>query len=168
MLDYLADKNPWIAFFRKYRVSQNRCNALIWLYILHQVIWVLKKQSYHFRKIKPDDKGINWLTLRSTWKTKFLGTSSEGCFRTLSDRISHRFHIVRTSCSQLPGKSGIIYFFVEVVYWLCGLKFVYSMINLAFLGIIVKLKLPAKFCLHSFEWFCLKKSSDAKYFSSLI
>ena len=26
-------------------------------------IWVLKKQSYHFRKVKPDDKGRNWLTL---------------------------------------------------------------------------------------------------------
>ena len=55
----------------------------------------------------------------------------------------------------------------EAVYWSCGLKLVYPMINLAFLGIIVKVKLPAKFSLHSFEWFCLQISSDAKYFSSL-
>ena len=38
------------------------------------------------------------------------------------------------------------------------------MINLAFLGIIIKVKLPAKFSLHSFEWFCLEISSEAKYF----
>ena len=38
--------------------------------------------------------------------------------------------------------------------------------NLAFLRIIVKVKLRAKFYLHSFEWFCLQISKEAKYFSS--
>ena len=69
------------------------------------------------------------------------------------------------SASSLSGNfaaSGIFYLLVEVVYWPCGLKFVYPIINLAFLGIIVKL--PAKFSLHSFEWFCLQISSDTKYF----
>ena len=44
---------------------------------------------------------------------------------------------------------------VEFVYWSCGLKFVYLTIDLGFLGIIEKFKLPAKFCLRNFEWFCL-------------
>ena len=47
----------------------------------------------------------------------------------------------------LSTSSGIFWLFVEIVYWLCGLKFVYLMVNLAFLGIIVKVKLPVKFCL---------------------
>ena len=48
-----------------YRVFQNRRNPLIWWFILHQVIFHLsvKMQSYHFRKVKPDDKSRNWLTL---------------------------------------------------------------------------------------------------------
>ena len=57
-------------------------------------------------------------------------------------------------------------FFVEVVYWPCGLKSVYPTINLAFVGLIIKVKLPAKFCWPSFEWFCLQISCDVKYFSS--
>ena len=97
------------------------------------------------------------------WKTKFLGTFSRGLFRTPSDRISH-IHIVRTSYIQLLARSGIFCFHVEIVYWPCGLKFEYPMINLAFLEIIVKVKPPVKFCLHSFEWFCLQIRSDARYF----
>ena len=85
--------------------------------------------------------------------------------RTFSDsfRQNHHIHIVRTSCSQLPARSGIFCHLVGVVYWLNGLKFAYPMINLAFMGIIVKVKLAAKFCLHSFKWFCYQ-ISDAKYF----
>ena len=75
-------------------------------------------------------------------------------FRLLT--ISYCIHIVRTSCSQLPARSEIFCLVVEIVYWHCDLKFVYPMINLAFLGIIVKVKLGAKFCLHSFKWFCLQ------------
>ena len=40
-------------------------------------------------------------------------------------------------------------------------------IFLAFREIIVKVRLPAKIFLHSFEWFCLQVT-DAKYFSSLV
>ena len=90
---------------------------------------------------------------RCTWKTKFLGTPSEGLFWTPSDRISHSIHIVRTSCSQLPTDLGFYCLLVKVFYWPYGLKFVYPTINLVFLGITVKVKLAAKFCLHSFEWF---------------
>ena len=86
-------------------------------------------------------------------------------FRTPSDRNSHSIHIVRTSCGQLFVRSGI--FCLLVVYWLCGLKFVYLAITLAFGGIIVKIKLPAKCCLNSFEGICLHISSDTKYFSLL-
>ena len=89
---------------------------------------------------------------RCTWKTKFLGTSSEELFRTLSDRISHCIHTVRTFCSQLSARSGIFCLLIKIVYWPCGLKFVYPTINLAFWGIIVKVKNPANFCLYSFVY----------------
>ena len=48
-----------------YRMSLNKCDPLIWLFTLHQVIFYLslKRQLYHFRKLKPDDKGRNWLAL---------------------------------------------------------------------------------------------------------
>ena len=87
------------------------------------------------------------------WKTKFWRMSSEGLFRAASGRISHGIHIVGTSWSQLPVRSGIFHLLVEVVYWPCCRKFVDPTINLAFQRIIVKVKLPAKFCLHSFGWF---------------
>ena len=60
---------------------------------------------------------------------------------TPSNRISHYIIIVRTSCSQFPTRSEIFCFLVAVVYWPSDLKFVYLSINLAFLGIIVKVKL---------------------------
>ena len=53
---------------------------------------------------------------------------------------------------------GFSAFFVEVVFKPCRLKFVYPTINLAFLGIFIKVKLPAKFCLHSFEWVVTQNS----------
>ena len=60
-------------------------------------------------------------------------------FQTPSDRISHCIHIDKTSCSQFFVPSGIFCRLVVVVYWPCDLKFVYPMINLFFLGIILKL-----------------------------
>ena len=101
---------------------------------------------------------IDWLY--STWKTKFLGTSSEGLFGPPSVRISHCIQIVRTSCSQLPARSVIFCLLVEAVYWPCGLKFGFSGDNCAD-------KLPAKFCLHNFEWFCLQKIVTQKIFPLL-
>ena len=58
---------------------------------------------------------------------------------------------VRTSCRQFPARSGIFCLLVDVAYIPSGLKCVYPMINLTFLGIIVKVKLLAKFFLHDFE-----------------
>ena len=89
--------------------------------------------------------------------------SLEGLFQTASNRTFHHIHIVRTSCSQLSARSEIFCLLVEVIYWPYGLKFVYPMINLAFLGIIVKLKFLKNFAC-SFTWFCLQIRSDAKYF----
>ena len=105
------------------------------------------------------------LIWQSTWKTKLLRTSSEWHFQTPSHRISHHIHIVRTSCRQLSARYGIFWILVQVVYWLCDLKFLYQMVNLAILGIIVKGKLPTKFWLHSFEWFCLQVRNDTKCIS---
>ena len=144
-------------------MSQNRCNPYSYC-IKSSFIWVLKsnhitsESSNQMRRAE-----IDWLCPTVHVKDQVLvNVSSEGLFRTPSDRIFHRIHIVRTSCSQLPARSGIFYFFHAVVYWLCGLKFMYPTMKLAFLGI--KVKLPAKFCLHSFEWFCLQISSDTKYY----
>ena len=82
------------------------------------------------------------------------------------DSFQQNLSIVWTSCCKVPGRSGIFYLLVDVVYWSCGFKFVYPTINMAFLGINVKVKLTAKFRLHSFEWFCLW-ISDAEYLSCL-
>ena len=101
-------------------------------------------------------------------KTKSLGRSSKGLFRTHSDRISHHILIFRTICWQLLARAEIFYLLFEVVYLPSRFKFVYPAINLVFLGIIVKVKLPVKFCLRSCELFCLQISSDEKYFSLLV
>ena len=106
-------------------------------------IWVLKSNHITFPKGQTRwqrQKLIDFI-LQCTLKTKFLVKSSDGLFQTPSDRISHRIHIDRISCYQLPARSGI---FVEAVNWHNGLKFVYPTINLAFLEIIVKVKLHAK------------------------
>ena len=118
--------------------------------------WILYGYSWRsFFKILHNDASER----PSSWER-----SLEGLFRTPPERISHCIHIVKTSCSQLPARSGIFCLLVEILYWPCGLKSVYPMINLAFMRIIVKVKLSVKFCLHGFEWFCLQISSDAKYF----
>ena len=67
-------------------------------------------------------------------KDQVLGNIFGGIFSDSSHRIFHRIHIVRKSCSQLPARSGIFCLFVEAVYSPCGLKFVYSTINLFFSG----------------------------------
>ena len=73
--------------------------------------------------------------------------------------ISHRIHIVTISCSQLPARSGIFCLLVEIAYWPWAWKFVYTAINLAFWGIIVKVKLLAKFFLHGF-WMILSPNKS--------
>ena len=107
-------------------------------------LYLKRKVNLHYY-----DKDRNWLTLSnsarerpSSWerlRKDFFGGTSDG--------ISHHIHIVGTSCSQLPARSGIFCPLVEVVYWPSRLKFVYPTINLAFLGIIVNVKLHVKFCL---------------------
>ena len=82
---------------------------------------------------------IDWSYPPVHMKDQVLGNVSGGTFRTPSDIISHRIHIVRTSCSQLPAWCVIFCLLVEVVYVPCGLKFEYPMINLPFPRIIFKL-----------------------------
>ena len=104
---------------------------------------------------------------RCTWKTKLLGTSSEGLFQTPSNRISHRIHIVRTSCSQLPVRSWIFCLLVKVIYWPCGLKSEYATINLAFLGIIIKLNFLRNFACTVLNDFVSKKVGAQNIFPLL-
>ena len=134
--------------------------------MLHQVIFHLrfKKQPWSLQKGQTYWKGPTLIDfiLQGTWKTSFLGTSSERLFQSHSDRNSHDVHIVRTSCSQLPVRTGIFCLFVEVVYWPCGINFVEATMNLALQGIIVKLNFLQNFAC-SFEWVCLQIISDAKY-----
>ena len=107
---------------------------------------------------------IHWLYHTVLVKDQVLGRSSEGLFRT-PDRISHRIHIVGTSCNQL-----VIWDFLPAC-WGCLLtpftEICVPNDKLDFSGDNYQIKLPAKFCLHSFEWFCLQISSNTKYFSFL-
>ena len=50
-------------------------------------------------------------------KEKALGNVFDGTFSdSSSDRISQRIHIVISSCSQLPSRSGIFCLLLKVVY----------------------------------------------------
>ena len=116
---------------------------------MHQLIFhlSLKMQSSHFRKIKPDDKGRNWLTLYYTAREKpsswehlrrdFFGLlpTESLTASTLSEHLAVNF---------LPDLRLFCLLF-DFVYCTRGLKFVYPTINLAFLGIIVKLNFLRKF-----------------------
>ena len=107
---------------------------------------------------------IDWLYPSVHVKDQVKVFGGGELFWTPHDRISHCIHIVRTTCSQLPARSGVFCLLVDIVYGPSGLKFVHPTINLAFLRIIVNVKLPAKFRLHSFEWFCLQIINDENYF----
>ena len=124
------------------------------------MIWILYVYSWKsfFKNICKDARE----------KTGSWGHLLKDFFQTPSDRISQGFHIVRTYCSQLPARSGIFCLLVEIIYWPCELKFLYPTIDFALNGISVKVKLPAKFFLHGFEWFCIQMDSDAKYVPSLV
>ena len=140
---------------RTYRVSQNSCNPLI--YYLN----TLKKYWCEFR-----------LYLDSIWvQLKILKIlCNDACERPSSwEHLWRYFSDSWQNLSSHPHCRDILRStscLVEVVYWPCGLKLVYPIINLAFLGKIVKV--PVKFCLHNFEWFCLQISTETKYFSSLV
>ena len=107
-----------------------------------------------------------WLQLKTLsdslqwcrWKTKYFGgTFSDSFWQNLSAHL-HLQDILQSTSYQIR----IFCHLVEVVYWPCGLTFVYPTLNLAFLGIIVKVKLLVKFCLQDFV-----SKSVTKYFSSL-
>ena len=69
-------------------------------WIKSSFIWVLKCNNIITERSNKMTRTEIILTIQCTWKTKFLRTSSVGLFRTPSERISHRIHIVRISCSQ--------------------------------------------------------------------
>ena len=96
----------------------------------------------------------------------FQRTFSDSSWQNLSLH-PHCQDILQSTSYQIKDFLSFFFFF-EVVYWPCYLKCVYPMINLAFswVGISVKAKLPARFCVHIFERFWLQISCDAKYFLS--
>ena len=112
---------------------------------------------------------IGWLYPTVHVKDKVLRNVLGGIFsESFRQNLSLHPHcqvILQSTSSQIW---DFFFLLVEVVYWPSGLKCVYPTINLAFLGIIVQVKLPAKFCLNNFEWFCLLISSVTKSFSSLV
>ena len=86
---------------------------------------------------------IDWFYSTVHMKDEVLRNIFEGLFRTPSDRISHRIHVVRVSSSQLPAKSelrnphtvqvllaarndchNVLFFFVGrgKLPWYCGLR----------------------------------------------
>ena len=99
-----------------------------------------KKQSYHFRKVKPDDKGGNRLTLSynarekpSSWerlRKDFFGLFPKESLTvsTLSEHLAVNF------LPDLGFSAFLLRLFIDSVV----LKFVYLKINLAFLWITVK------------------------------
>ena len=146
-----------------YRVSQNRCNPLIWLFILNQVIFhlSLKKQTHHFRKVKPDDKGRNWLILSNSARERPSSWDFFGLLPTESLTASTLWgHLAVNFLSDLGFSASLSSFFF---YWPHGWKFVYPMINLALLGIILKVM---KFLLAQC-WMILSPNKWRNLFSSL-
>ena len=112
-------------------LPEQRSRLCIWSCVLYLYMYCC--YWYHY------GCGIQYLSYSARERPIFWGTSSKGLFRNPSDIISHCIHIVKKSCSQLPARSGIFSLLVEVVYWTCNLKFLYSKINLIFLMIIVQL-----------------------------
>ena len=109
---------------------------------------------------------INWLYLTGHMKDQVLGNVFGGTFSDFL-RQSRSPHL---HCQDIWLSTSCQIWNFLLSCWSCllssGLKFVFLTKNLTFLEIIVKPKLPAKFCLHSFEWFCLQISSDPKVFLS--
>ena len=101
-----------------------------------------KKQLFHFRKIKPDTKCWNRLTPSycARERLSFWERLRRDFFKLLLTET-----LTASTLSRLPAKSGIFCHLVDVVYWPCGLEFVYTTINLALLGIIVKLNFQQNF-----------------------
>ena len=131
---------------------------------MHQVIWDLKinlitsESSNQMIRAK-----IDWLYPTVYAKDQVLGNVFGWTFLdSFRQNLSASTFFSSTFCQIwdfLPSCWGCLL--------TCGLKFVYPLIKLTFLAIIVKVKLPAKLCLHSFEWFCLEMNK-AKYFFSLV
>ena len=116
---------------------------LIWWFISHQIL--KSNQIASERSNLMTRAEIDWLY---HVKDQVLGNVFGGIF---SDSFwqnlllhQHYYHILLST--------GIFCLLVQVVYRHFCLKLVYLMITLIFLGITVKVKLTAKFCLHSFEW----------------
>ena len=111
-----------------YRVTQNKYNVVIWSRFITErffpchLVWVYTWSG--FRMGTAEDASLTFFTT-IVWKNRFLVTSPKVNFQTLSVKISHHIYIVRISSSQHPARSAIIWFLVEVVYWHCGLEFVY-------------------------------------------
>ena len=129
----------------------------------------LKIQSYLFRKLKPDDKGNNWLTLFNSARVRassleYLRGYFLDTFRQNLLSHPHGQNILQSISSQIWD-----FLFSR---WCCLLTRWLEICELndkfGFSGDNCKSKLPAKFCSHSFEWFCLQIRRDTKYFSSLV
>ena len=77
---------------------------------------------------------------------------------------THSFQIAKSSCTQLPARSGCFWLLAELVHWSFSSKDMCPLINLAFQGMVVEVELTAKFYLYCFERFHLKIIRDTIIF----
>ena len=83
-------------------------------------------------------------------KTQFSVKSFDVLFGTFSNRFSHSIQIDKSSCTQLPARSGCFCLLTELVHWSCSSKLMCPLINLALQGMVVEGELPVKFWLYCF------------------
>ena len=77
---------------------------------------------------------------------------------------THSFQIAKSSCTQLPARSGCFWLLAELVHWSFSSKDMCPLINLAFQGMVVEIELTAKFYLYCFERFLLRIIRDTIIF----
>ena len=105
-----------------------------------------------------------WILYGDSWSSFFKILCNDVCERLNSWECLQDFFglllteslTASTLSVHLPARSGIFGPLVKIVYWPFGLKFVYPMINLAFLGIIVKLNFQRNFTCTVLNYFVSK------------
>ena len=148
-----------------FRVSQNRCNPLIWYFycMMSSFTWVLKSNRIISKRSNQMTRAeIDWLYPTVHMKNQVLGNVLGGTF---SDSFRRNLSPHPHCQDILQPYSSLL---VEFVYQPCVLKSVYSTINLTFLGMIVKLNFLRNFTCTILNDFVSKLIVTQNIFSFLI